>query len=256
MASQRGKKKRQQGPASRTVARKAIRRSPPATREPDSFDEDGVRRVMARELDVPEDELNIDDGGRGFSSFGAGTFYEVKVGRGGAEYVVAESEAAAHELAVAVVKQDLEESPENFEPSFIQGHINLDRLRRDLSSDVEEETRSYVEEMRERDLCKELEQRQIWEPWDDDGEQDVPDEAKEKLVEEIAKEKLKDPIQYLIDVQGEEEGRKAAAEIGGLDVDAAAEEAVSTDGEGHFLSGYDGHTHVVPGDGFVYWRTN
>ena len=39
------------------------------------------------------------------------------------------------------------------------------------------------------------------------------------------------------------------------DIDAAAEEAVSVDGAGHFLSSYDGSTSETK-SGLVYWRTN
>ena len=44
-------------------------------------------------------------------------------------------------------------------------------------------------------------------------------------------------------------------EIAGIDIDAAAEEAVSTDGAAHFLSSYDGKTTLTK-SGLVYWRTN
>ena len=61
-------------------------------------------------------------------------------------------------------------------------------------------------------------------------------------------------MEYLDDIYGDEAAKKAI-EIAGIDVEAAAKEAVSTDGEGHFLSGYDGETHETKG-GLVYWRTN
>ena len=54
---------------------------------------------------------------------------------------------------------------------------------------------------------------------------------------------------------GEEDGVTKAIEIGGIDVEAATEEVVSTDGVGHFLSHYDGNINDGPG-GIVYWRDN
>jgi len=37
--------------------------------------------------------------------------------------------------------------------------------------------------------------------------------------------------------------------------DAAAEDAIDTDGAAHFLSSYDGQSHETRG-GLVYWRHN
>ena len=44
--------------------------------------------------------------------------------------------------------------------------------------------------------------------------------------------------------------------IGGIDVDKAAEEAVSTDGAAHFLCSYDGNYDLTKPSGFVVWRHN
>lgn len=243
-------------------------------------DEDSIKRAMAVELDVPEEDLEIEEDS-GLSSFHEGTVYRLSVGR--TEYAVAEDDDTAHKLAVAVVLQDLEESPEIFEQSFIQSHINMDRLRRDLHSDVydmnyerlkEEAERRPMEFLKDNDidipeptkakLNDAAEDAEAYEKllgmdaesqWIEVGEEpEVPDKEIETIAENETTSQLKDPIDYLSDIYGDEAVKKAI-EIGGIDEKAAAEEAVSVDGAGHFLSGYDGNLHDGPG-GIVYWRTN
>jgi len=68
------------------------------------------------------------------------------------------------------------------------------------------------------------------------------------------REQLRDPMQYLDDICGDDAAAQAI-KIAGIDVEAAAEDAVDTDGAGHFLSIYDGETHETK-SGLVYWRAN
>ena len=49
--------------------------------------------------------------------------------------------------------------------------------------------------------------------------------------------------------------RQGAIEIAGIDIDAAADDAVDTDGWEHFLARYDGKSHETD-SGLVYWRVN
>lgn len=256
--------------------------------EVDWADEESIRAIMARELDVPIEDLSIEEDS-GLSSFSEGTFYLVSTGRH--EWQVAENDDAARNLAVAVVKQDLEHEPEIFEQNFIESHINLDRLRRDLTSDVEEmnresvedearrrpiefmkehgidipeptekQLRDYAEAMSDDDnpasaILAKLEKGDAEDKWIEMGEEpEVPDNEIEKIIEEITEQQLKDPLDYLRDIYGDEAAKKAI-DIAGIDIDAAAEEAVSVDGEGHFLARYDGHMHDGPG-GIVWWRSN
>ena len=62
-------------------------------------------------------------------------------------------------------------------------------------------------------------------------------------------------MDYLEDIYGKGDAVKQAIEIAGIDIDAAAEDAVDTDGAAHFLSSYDGNSYTTKG-GLVYWRTN
>ena len=90
---------------------------------------------------------------------------------------------------------------------------------------------------------------------DEDWEWPAPDSTDiESLAEKITDDRLKDPMQYLEDIYGDEAAQKAI-EIAGIDIDAAAEDAVQTDGAEHFLSRYDGNSYETK-SGFVYWREN
>jgi hypothetical protein len=244
---------------------------------------------MALELESDVEDLEIEED-RGLSGFGEGTFYVVTTGR--QEYQVAESEDAAEKLAIAVVLQDLESEPEIFNQDFIESHINLDRLRRDLSSDVQnsnyerlkeeadrrpmkflkdtnidipeptdKKLREYAEAMSDDDnpaasILEKLKEGDAEDKWIEMGEDPkVPDSEIEEIAEAETEEALKDPVQYLKDIYGDEDGIKKAIEIGGIDEKAAASEAVNTDGAGHFLARYDGNMHDGPG-GIVWWRSN
>lgn len=256
-------------------------------------DEDSVKKAMAKALDVDlsKDDLDDFEEDRGLSSFAEGTVYRLSVGR--AEYAVARDHDAAEKLAIAVVLQDLKDSPEIFEQSFIQQHIDKDHLRKELHSDVcdsnyerfkdeakerpmeflkennldipeptQAELSKYAEAMGDDEtpasevLRKLKDMGDAEDRWIEMGEEPtVPDKEIEELAEGETEQQLKDPISYLSDIYGDEDAVKKAIEIAGIDEKAAAEEAVRVDGVGHFLSGYDGNIHDGPG-GIVYWRTN
>jgi hypothetical protein len=93
----------------------------------DFGDEDAVLAEIARELDIDPDELDIKEE-TGLTGFGTGTVYEITIKGGHKEWMVVENSDQEEELAVEIVKQDLEEEPELFGKSFIESHINMDRL--------------------------------------------------------------------------------------------------------------------------------
>jgi len=253
----------------------------------DWSDEDSVKAAMAKSLDVDVEDLSIEDSH--MSSFGQ-SVYKVESGR--EEYHVVESEEVARDLAIAIVTQDLESEPWNFNQSFIQSHINMDSLRSELMSDVQnsrhedlaEEAKGNVsrfikendldwpkpsektlhhhadvmsdENTSAKEIYNKLKGMDAEDQWTELGDEpEIEDSVIESLAEKQAEDQLSDPLDYLSDIYGKEDAVKKAIEIGGIDVTAAAEEAVSTDGEGHFLSSYDGNMHEGPG-GIVYWRTN
>jgi hypothetical protein len=224
--------------------------------EIDFGDEEAVLAAVAADMEADIEECVIQED-RGMSSFGEGTVYQVDWGV--EEYHVAENYDQAYALAVAVVKQDLEQEPELFNKDFLESHINKDKLRDalegdELNSRIDDLT--YDAERNPDDFWKEYER----EGWDapeenEDGERREPTSSEiEELAEAQVKERLSDPMQFLEDIYGDEAAAKAI-EIAGIDIDAAAEEAVDTDGWEHFLARYDGNSHET-GSGLVYWRVN
>jgi hypothetical protein len=224
------------------------------TREVDFSDEDAVLAEMGKALDIDPDELTITDR----SDFGVSS-YEINIrgGRAGKEWHVVASEDDERELALEMVKQDLEQEPEIFNQDFIESHIDTDRLRRDLESDVRNQNEERLRDERDRDFWDEYEREGLELP-EEDEDGNLPEPTPEEI-EELAEiqtdNQLKDPMSYLEDIYGKEDAVKKAIEIAGIDVDAAAEDAVDTDGPAHFLSSYDGNSYTTKG-GLVYWRTN
>ena len=271
-----------------TKRKKTVKSRTPRKVTVDFSDVESVGRAMAKALDVSPEDMQIEESSN-YSGFGVDV-YQVSIGQ--KEYFVVENDDEAEKLAVAIVTQDLEESPEIFDQHFIESHINIDRLRRDLSSDVQNSNYERLKEDAEqnpmrflkdndidipepsdkklhehadvmsddensaRDIYRKLKEGDAEDRWIELGEEpEVPDSAIEKLAEEQTEEQLKDPIGYLEEMSDREQAVKQAIEIGGIDVKAAAEEVVSTDGVGHFLSSYDGNVSDGPG-GLVYWRGN
>jgi hypothetical protein len=227
------------------------------TRKIDFNDEDAVLAEMARELDIDPDELEIDDSGRGLSSFGEGTIYLVSIRGGHKEWCVAEDVDTAYKVAVAVTTQDLEQEPEIFSKDFIESHIDKMKLARELEPDVRSGHENYVRDMDADDFWKAAGRENIALPEEDEeGELPDPDDDDiDKLVDAMTEESLRDPMAYLEDIYGGAEAVEQAIKIAGIDVAAAADDAVDTDGWQHFLASYDGNSHETP-SGLVYWRAN
>lgn len=219
----------------------------------DFGDEDEVLEDVARALGEDPDNLEIEEDS-GLGSFGAGTVYSITV-RGGRdkEWQVVEDEDQEYKLAIAVVTQDLEQEPEIFEKSFIESHIDKDKLRDELHSDALDMRTEDLNEMRARDFWREWEEEGFELP-EHEGEDDPTDEEVEQLAEKQTEARLRDPMEYLEEIYGDEAAAKAI-EIAGIDVEEAAEEAVDTDGPAHFLARYDGNSHTTRA-GLVYWRSN
>lgn len=66
---------------------------------------------------------------------------------------------------------------------------------------------------------------------------------------------LRDPIEYLTDIFGQEDGIKQAMDIGGIDRDRAAEDAVSENGPEHWLATYDGDVIELNSGAVAYRQT-
>jgi hypothetical protein len=117
--------------------------------------------------------------------------------------------------------------------------------------------------MSDDDLISELqrsslvEDEYLTEPEDEDEEPELSerDLLIEALSEAKTNEDLKDPMAYLEEMYGREDAVQQAIKIAGINIDAAAEDAVDTDGPEHFLASYDGNTYELD-QGWVYWRVD
>lgn len=253
----------------------------------EGWGEDRARTVMARALGVDASDLDVEEDST-LSSFNQGVAYSVHLGS--KEYVVVENDEQANNLALEIVKQDLQNNPEIFNRDFIESNIDTKKLRDGLWSDVydmryedlsqdaeqdplrfmedhvidvphpsEDQLKSHADAMSDDrksadEILSELMELSPEDQWREIGEEpEVPSKDIDEIARDYAETTLEDPLRYLREFNNEEDAMKQAIEIAGIDVDKAAEEAVRTDGAGHFLSTYDGHLQDAPG-GAVYWR--
>lgn len=231
------------------------KRKKTAKRAVDFSDQDAVLDEVSRALNIDSSELDIVTN-TALESFGTGDVYEIrfKHDRNGKTWTVVENYDQQHALAIEIVKQDLEEDPSMFNKDFIEQHINTDRLRRDLEPDVRNNNEESLRDMRDRDFWREAARYIDVPEEDEEGEMPDPDDYIEDVADKMTEEQLKDPMAYLEDIYGDD-AAKQAIEIAGIDVDAAAEDAVDTDGEAHFLARYDSNDYHTK-SGLVYWRDN
>lgn len=202
----------------------------------------------------------------------------------GKEYNIIEGEDEAERIAIALVKQDLEDEPEIFNKDFLERFIYIsdtdrrlisvedaDSIAGDLYYDLNKE--NYGEVFDRLDISDE------WDEWEEklskaeelDSEKEdskeyekVKEELEKYLKEEIEEWKdnyaeelegrLEDPIQYFVKDEGmysmEDLMKQSFIQI---NTDEAAEAAVDEDGWAHFLSLYDGNYETTK-SGYVYFR--
>lgn len=217
-----------------------------------TFTEKNILREMEEALDEDHEALSIDESS--LASFGEEAF-TVKAGR--QEWTVVKDDDVAEQLALAVVKQDLEQEPEIFNRDFIESHIDMDALKEWVHDAAMED--EYASEIARSDPGRFWEEAAHWgidvpEP-DEDG--NMPDDVDDKYVEAlqrmIADDKAEDPMAFFEDIYGSNEAQKYAIEAVGIDIEEAAQDAVDTDGWQHFLSRYDGNAYETA-SGFMYWR--
>ncbi len=139
----------------KTVARRSrVARKPKILSPVDFEDAEAVLAEFCQaEKEDPEDWKIEEDGGLG--SFGVATVYRVKCGQ--REYTIVESEDVLRELALAVVKQDLEQEPEIFNRSFLEGQIDKEKLRNALHGDVYDMAYEDLREAAKKDPMEFLE---------------------------------------------------------------------------------------------------
>jgi len=258
---------------------------------PVGYDADTVQTEMASVLDIPVDDIAVNEDSDGS--------FDVSVGS--KTWRVFEDEDAAEAVALERVTDMLNNEPEMFTQSWLQNYMTMSDTDRRILAGEESDNRysdmgdSELEEAYAREVDSEL-------PVDDaDGVSDLEmqistaegilaneqdpetietltaqleelqsdletakttynyDTMREKLTEKAydeVYEALADPVQYFVHDQGiYTEADFLKSGLVSLDVSDAADAAISEDGWVHFMSSYDGNYDTTP-SGFVYFREN
>ena len=240
--------------------------------------------IAMRELGQQEDTI-----------FELSSYHEYSLGKNiegedGTEWIIFENYDDAEYSAKDRVREDLENEPELFTPSWLENYITMsDTDRRiiaqeesDYQADEADESAirssrhyddSTVDEIQER--IDELEER-LSEEEDDDRQTELQDEidelekekeeAEEQAIEDAREEirseqydeiydALEDPIEYFVEQQGiysREDLLKQSFVM--IDIDEATDDAVSTDGVAHFIAHYDHNEIELPSGAYAYRR--
>lgn len=148
--------------------------------------------------------------------------------------------------AIARAKNQIEDEPSTFSPSFIQKHIYITDVDRRIIAGEEAED-FYPEDMSEEELLQ---------AWEDSGREREAAPDKEGMRDDLVADKsdeveeaLKNPIKYFVDDQGMY-SREDLLDQNFIRIDAevAAKDAVHTDGAAHFLNSWDGNRYELSGD--------
>jgi hypothetical protein len=190
--------------------------------------------------------------------------YEFIASDGDVEYRVFKTEDDAEQIAVEQVLEDLKENPDYFNQDWLMNYIDgrdffeeaLNEMNDGYVQDIESESdRKYanrlIAELVENGLMDE-------EDAESDNAEELADELKYDYVALLTEEKLdegNDGLDYFINNFGESETYKMVMDNNLINVDEASQDAVQTDGIGHFLSSYDGETLYLSDD-YVAYRIN
>jgi hypothetical protein len=216
-----------------------------------------LEQVLHERLDFdPDDFPNRDIDYEDPESFSKIKF---KVEGSDEEYIIWKSEEDAEKDALDSVRNDLQDNPENFTQSWLENHLNVDKLRDFLKEDQLTWTREDFDEQHSDDEAKVramVEEGKLTEEtfFKRNGELRKMTPALERLLEQAIDEwvtetvdsRLSDPLDYMREIYPEEEVMKQAIEWVGINVEEAAKDAVDTDGWQHFISRYDGKSIDLP----------
>jgi hypothetical protein len=183
---------------------------------------------------------------------------------GSTEYRVFRTEDDAEEKAIEQVREDMEESPENFNQDFIINYIDggkffesaLDEMNLGYAEDIKSESggnyaNRLVQEMVENGILDEDD------ALSDDGEE-LAEEHIQDFVNLMTQEQLNegnDGFDYFVSNFGLEYTMKLVIDNNLIDIDKASRDAVNSDGIAHFISYYDGETLYLSND-YVAYRVN
>ena len=183
---------------------------------------------------------------------------------GDVEYRVFKTEDDAERVAVEQVREDMEETPENFNKDFIAGYVDgsdlfkeaLNEMNYSYANDIQTESDNRYEnrliaEMVENGLMDE-------EDAESGNADELADYYKDDYVSLLTEGQLNEGangLQHFIDNFGEEEAMRMVIENNLIDIERASTDAVRVDGIAHFLSSYDGETLYLSNN-YVAYRIN
>jgi hypothetical protein len=188
-----------------------------------------------------------------------------KVDVGNVEWLFFKDEDTAESYALEIVRTDLETEPGIFTRDWLRQFVDEDKLRAAIG-DPHEDWENEIRDLDYDDLLDKMTE----EGYVDDGDEQFYDEDGDhreetpelfKALDDIRDNFIErekptwEPWEWLEDIYGKEQAQEEALKMVGIDVDAAAKDAVATDGWPHFVARYDGHSHTLE-DGAVYCRVN
>lgn len=224
------------------------------------FKASGLEKVEDWELETrvlleERMEVEVRETSYGFyEKWGATSFEARGTGvNGESEWIVFNSREQARNAAEEKVKQDLRENPSMFNDSFMRKHTYITET--DKRAIANDEARARLEGRSKEELA-EMAQRRNDVVYSEPVSESSLREDLEMAISSDIQEQLDDPFQYFVEERGiytqEELGRQ---DFTRMNIEEAADDAVATDGTGHFLDVYDGRA-VELENGAVAYGTN
>ena len=174
----------------------------------------------------------------------------------GSEYVVYDNYDDAEQAVKENIRQQLEDEPELFNQSFIESHQTISETNARLFGN---DFGDMMVEDRDLDELKEMADDYGIEYDEDVDEDKLKDELSYARSKEVTETILRDGLRsFLVDDEGivsDDEFQEQYGKWLNLDIDSAVDDALDSDGLGHFLSSYDGDYKELK-DGKVIARIN
>lgn len=172
------------------------------------------------------------------------------------EWIIFRNEDSAEQAALSVVRDDLEEEPGLFNPDWISNHLDEDRTR-EFAEEDSEQYYNDIETESDDDYGNRLIAELVSEGYldvEDIKDDEKIESAKQNAIGSMTDDKMSGgSLGYFEEIYGKgSEAIEAAIKAVGIDIDAAAEDAVDIDGTAHFLDKYDGCEVVLPSGAVAY----
>jgi hypothetical protein len=216
--------------------------------KPAAGDEDWVVvavRELAETENEPDDDFAIDNEHAEYFT----------VSHGNREWIVFRNQDEAETYAISLVEQDINDEPEIFNQDFIFSHISeggwVEFAAEEAAHFCDDESdEDLIDQYGDRGDYDEAEERE-----DDEAMASMIDDARDSCYSSRTDSIVEEGVEsYFTGVFGRDEGVREAIRILGIDVHAAAEDAVNQDGIAHFLAHYDGDEIELPGGAYAYRR--